>query len=98
MTTPLQTFLAKVIDEHARSREPIQGPLITVDECLNHPLIHQLITELVMSGVVGASDTLWYQRRQRTDGSYLLLGGGQVPKMLPAGHEVGFPVKNWTWP
>jgi hypothetical protein len=98
MTTPLQTFLAKVVDEHARCREPVQDSLIAIDESLNHPLSRQLVTELVTSGVAGAADTLWYQLRKRTDGSHVLLEGSRPPKIMPVGHQVGRPVKHWTWP
>ncbi|MFT3881813.1 MAG: hypothetical protein QM703_19405 [Gemmatales bacterium] len=95
--TPLQTFLVKVVDEHAHGRQIGGTPLVCVDECLNRAEIFDLCLKLVTSGIAAGSDTLWYQLRKHVNGEHSLLGGGSKPKDFPQGYELGLPVKGWSW-
>jgi hypothetical protein len=57
---------------------------VGIDECLNHLVIHQLGRKLVEQELAYAWRTLWYQFRQKEDGSH-------------SGHEIGVPIKHWSW-
>src|SRR5262245_20491016 len=88
-------IIARVLQEVIVPRP--DKPYLGIDECLNHPQVNDLRLRLHYAKLVAGSGPLWKQRRIREDGTIVYADGGGVPRLIPAGFDIGKPEKNFRW-
>lgn len=93
MNLSISNFLRKVLDEHATSRPASDRPLIALDECSNHPLIHERMLQLVRRGQADGVLELWFNFRRIEDGTVCNFGGNSA-RFLRDQMDVGSAVKH----
>lgn len=92
-------FLQKLL---ARDAEPTVArtslPILSIDECANHPAVRMAAGQAVKAGRVDRVVDLWYQLRQRQDGTHVQLAGKFRRDAVPPEFDIGNPVKGHSWP
>jgi hypothetical protein len=97
---PLRDFVARCMRDRAASLPFDSRPLLGIDECANHYAIFDAASDLLREGFSCGTRTLWYQLRQKADGTHLQLnpGGPGASQHFPKDEDLGAPVKHSRFP
>jgi hypothetical protein len=91
-------FNETLIRQCPQPSDIVGPPTIGIDECANNRILWSATSRAHSRGLVERVVRLWFQLRQRADGTFFTLTGPAIKGALPPGVDHGEPVKGVSCP